>query len=130
MKYDLKPATKVKVKLFGNTAEAIVFWLCCAALIALTILTFFRYYYLQVVLDKYHELGENVNPLIIRLEKLTSLNDSLEIQQATINGELELLKFENEQLKIKVSNLYLQAEKDKKNQKSKLPNTIITLPEF
>ncbi|MFQ5636653.1 MAG: hypothetical protein ACE5IR_01500 [bacterium] len=91
-KFDLKPENPAKIKLFANTAEAVVFWLALAGLIFLAIVSFFRYQSnKQVLLDQGFR-----QEMQLKTEQLESQNlilenqiDSLRLQVQEIKGALE-----------------------------------------
>lgn len=120
MRFDFKPSSSSKVKLFANSGEAIVFWLCVAALIFLAIITFYRSYYLKMIVDEYHSLGENINPILIQMQILESEKDSLSQQQDHLKTKVRVLQSTADELHSKILELASKRPQEEK---------IIILPE-
>ena len=77
MRYDFKPEHKTKVALFQHTGEAILFWVCLAALILLAFISYFRYTTLKPVVDAYQAMGRDLHPVRQRLIQVQAENDTL-----------------------------------------------------
>ena len=88
MRYALKPAEKGKVRLFAHSGEAVVFWLALAGLVFLAIVSLYRGFYLQKVVDRYNGVAGDVNPLMLQMKRVIAINDSLEVQLEATRREL------------------------------------------
>ncbi len=128
MKYNLKPEKKSKVRLFANSGEAIVFWLSIGGLIFLAIISIYRVNYLQSIINQYNSIGENINPVILKLEKLELENDSLRQTQDGLLKKIEHMKKEDELLKNNIEKLSNERNYRKIPIRKDLPTNIITLP--
>lgn len=98
MRYTNKPLEKTKINLFAHSGEAVVFWLALAGLLFLAIVSVYRGYHLQKIIDQYNGVAYEVNPLIINMQKVVAINDSL-------NHEQDLLKLELDGAKIEIDHL-------------------------
>ena len=118
----------MKVRLFANSAEAIVFWLSIGGLIFLALISFYRANYLQSIINQYNSLGKNINPIVLKLEELTLENDSLRKSQDSLLIKLNDMKKEDESLKKDIENLRKDKKVNSVRTQSKQPNDIIVLP--
>ncbi len=87
-KFDFKPKDSSKITLFGNKAEAIVFWLSLAGLIFLGIISLSRF-----LTNKQSELETDFRrDLVIRIETLEEQNRVMKSQSDSLKQQLQNLK--------------------------------------
>jgi len=114
LRFDFKVGNSSKIRLFANSGEAIVFWFCVAALIFLAIITFYRSYYLKTIVDEYHSLGKNINPILIQMQILESEKDSLSQQQDHLKTKVGVLENTAAELHSKILELAAQVPQEVK----------------
>lgn len=92
MRYSFTPLNKTKIKLFANSGEAVVFWLALAGIIFLAIVSFYRAYHMQKIIDQYNEVSFQVNPLILSVEHMIAVTDSLQHRTQYLSRQVDSLK--------------------------------------
>ncbi len=93
---DFKPTERTKIKLFANTAEAIVFWMSLAGLIFLVIVSFFRFAYLSEANLKHEQFQARYDNLAQKIEELALENATLEKRVDSLQQELGAAKSQRE----------------------------------
>ena len=95
MNLDFRPAERDGVTLFRHWGDAVIFWICLAALLIVCALAVFRYAALRTVIDRYRELDAvpavELGPIERRLETLQVEVDSLRAHNERLRRELEAL---------------------------------------
>jgi len=81
-----------KVKLFAHKGEAIVFWICVAALVFWAVTSLFRYFYLEKAVDSYNQLTDKAHPVILQLKELRAENESLMFEQDSLKQIVSALE--------------------------------------
>lgn len=101
----LKPLQKTKIRLFANSAEAAVFWLALAGILFLAIISVYRGYHLQKIIDQYNSVAFEVNPFILNVQRVVAINDSLKNEQETLKTKLDSVKTKTIYLDDELKNL-------------------------
>ena len=111
MNYSLKPLEKSRVRLFANSGEAVVFWLALAGILFLAIISVYRGYHLQKIIDQYNNVAFEINPLILNVQRVVAINDSLKNEQETLKTKLD---------SVKTKTIYLDNELNKLKKKERV----------
>jgi len=94
-----------KVKLFAHKGEAVVFWICVAALVFWTITSLFRYFYLEKAVEEFNKLSDDSHPVVLQLKELKADNDSLLVEQNSLKQTVAALEDSASQLRSDISRL-------------------------
>ena len=113
-----EPKKTKKVKLFAHKGEAVVFWICLAALVFLAITSLFRYFYLDKVAKEYNKRVGEAHPIVLQLNELQAENDSLRQEQISLKQVVSALEDSALQFRSDLSKL--------KNQKAGQPAPPLT----
>lgn len=78
----LTPENKEKITLFKTRGEAAVFWICCAAVLMLGVISLFRWGQLRMETEKYLSASNEVRLIQGEMKKLS---ETVSVQQNEIS---------------------------------------------